>query len=107
LKYRRGPYSPQSAGADVRFLATVARKRSFVRVDALVQFQVDQLRERGRAYLAHERLVARVQPRMGLQVRRGAEPFLAHVALVRPFAYDPGKPRISLLNKTPNVPRKK
>lgn len=61
-------------------------ERSLVGVDALVQFQVYQLRERGRAYLADERLVAGVQPRMGLEVRRGAEPFLTHVAFVRTFS---------------------
>lgn len=37
-------------------------ERSLVGVDALVQLQMHQLSERGRAYLADERFVAGVQP---------------------------------------------
>lgn len=48
-----------------------------------------QLSERGRAYLANERFVAGVQPRVGLKVRSGAEPFLAYVAFVRAFSCGP------------------
>ena len=49
----------------------------------LVQLEVDELRELGRAAVARVGLRARVEPHVRLQVRRRAEPLLALGALVR------------------------
>ena len=49
----------------------------------LVQLEVDELRELGRAAVAGVGLGARVEPHVRLQVRRRAEALLALVALVR------------------------
>ena len=49
----------------------------------LVQLEVDELRELGRAAVAGVGLRARVEPHVRLQVRRRAEPLLALGALVR------------------------
>lgn len=62
-------------------------ERSLIGVDAFVQLQMHQLCERRRAYLANERFVAGVQPRMGFKVGGGAKSFLTYVAFVRTFAY--------------------
>jgi len=80
------PVGPQSTGADVRFLAAVTGEWSLVRVDALVQFQMHQLSKRGRAYLANERFVAGMQPRVSFKVRSGTKSFLTHIAFVWTFS---------------------
>ena len=49
----------------------------------LVQLEVDELRELGRAAVARVGLRARVEPHVRLQVRRRAEALLALGALVR------------------------
>lgn len=77
---------PQTAGADVLLLAAAARVRPLVGVQPLVQLQVDELREFGRAQVARVRLLARVQAQVRLQIGRAAEALLANVALVRLLA---------------------
>lgn len=56
-------------------------------MDTLVEFEVHQLGERGRAYLANERLVAGVQSRVSFQIGRGAKTLLTHVAFVWAFSW--------------------
>lgn len=73
---------PQAARAYVLFVANLTRVRPLVRVEPLVEFQVYELGELGRAEVAGVRLLARVQPQVRLEVRRRAEPLLANVALV-------------------------
>lgn len=73
----------QSGGTDVCAAALRARERPLIGVEPLVQFQVDELRERQIAQVARVGPLSVVQPKMSLQVAGGAEPFLADVALVR------------------------
>lgn len=52
-------------------------------MQSLVQLEVDELGELGGAQVAGVRLLARVQPQVGLEVGGRAEAFVADVALVR------------------------
>lgn len=76
----------QAGRADVGASALRAGKRPLVGVKALVQLQMDELRERQVAEVARIRPLTVVQPKVRLQVARGAEPLIAHVALMWPFA---------------------
>ena len=68
------PVGLEAAGADVLALALRALVGPLVGVQAPVQLEVHELRELGRAVLAVERLLPAVQPHVGLQVARAAEP---------------------------------
>ena len=83
LAVGRLPVSAQPAGADVLLLAAAARVGPLVGVQPLVQLEVDELGELGRAEIASVGLLSRVQSQMRLEVGRAAEPLLANVALVR------------------------
>lgn len=80
------PVRSESRCADVLLVAYLTGIRSLVRVQPLVQLQVDELSELGGAEVAGVGFLARVQAQMSLQVRGRAEPLLADVALVRFFA---------------------
>ena len=73
---------PQARAGDVG-LAAPAVERALVPVQPDVELQVDVLGEPAGAELARERLVARVEPLVGLQVGRRAELPVALAALVR------------------------
>jgi hypothetical protein len=76
------PVRPQSTRGDVLLAAVVADVRPLVVVQSLVQLEVDELREAGRAEVATVRLLTRVQSKVRLQVGRGTETLLAHFAQV-------------------------
>lgn len=88
------PVRAQPGSADVLLLAGLARVRALVGVQPLVQLQVHELRELGRAEVAGVRLLAAVQPQVRLEVAGAAETLLAHLALVRLF---PGVHQVVLL----------
>lgn len=72
----------EAAGADVLFVAALARVRPLVRVQPLVQLEVHELRELCRAQITRIGLLSRMQSQVGFQVRRRAEPLLTDLALV-------------------------
>lgn len=76
----------QAGRADVGAPTLRAGERPFVGVEALVELQMHELRERQVAEITGIRSLPVVQPKVRLQVARGAEPLVAHVALVWPFA---------------------
>ena len=80
------PMSPQSGRADVGFGTGAARERPLVGVQPLVQFKMHVLSESVVALVATVRLLAGMQPHVGLQVGSGAESFAAFQARVRFFA---------------------
>jgi hypothetical protein len=79
------PVGAEPGGADVRLAAPGAGEGALVVVQAVVQLQVYELREAGLALVALERLRARVQPQVRLQVGGGAELLPALGAGVRLF----------------------
>lgn len=70
---------PQAAQVDVVAVAAGALVRSLARVQALVELEVDELGELGRAELAVVGLLARVQAEVGLEVAGAAESLVAHL----------------------------
>lgn len=78
---------PQPRSANVGLVARATAEGALVVVQPLVQLQVHELRELGRAAITRVRLGARVEAHVRLQVGRGAETLLAFGALVRLFTY--------------------
>ena len=70
---------PQAAQVDVVAVAVEALVRALARVQPLVQLEVDELGELGRAQLALVGLLARVQTQVGLQVAGTAETLVTHL----------------------------
>lgn len=69
LATRRLPVRPQSTGADVLLVAPLTHVRPVVRMEALVQLQMHELRELLGAEITRVRFLAAVQPEVRLQVR--------------------------------------
>lgn len=75
----------EAARANVLFIATLTGIGSFVCVQSLVQFQMNELGELGGTKIAGVRLLTGVQSKVGLQIRGRTEPLLAYLTLVRLF----------------------
>jgi len=74
--------SPEAARANVLLVATLAGIGSFVCVQPLVQFQMNELSELGGAKVASVRLLAGVQSKVCFQIRGRAKPLFAYLALM-------------------------
>jgi hypothetical protein len=74
--------SPKTARADVLLIAALTGVGPLVRVQPLVQLEMDELGEFGGTKVASVRLLAGVQSKVGFQIRSGTEPLLAYLTLV-------------------------
>lgn len=74
--------SSKAARTNILLVAALAGVGSLVRVQPLVQLQVDKLSELGGAKVAGIRLLAGVQSEVSLEIRCRAKPLLAYLALV-------------------------
>jgi len=73
---------PKTTRADVLLIAALTGIGPLVRVQPLVQLEMDELGEFGGAKVASVWLLAGMQSKVGFQIRSGTEPLLAYLALV-------------------------
>lgn len=81
------PMGLEARDASVAFTARVTNVRFFAMMNMSVEFHVDSLSVIAAAGRTAIGLFSSMKPEMGLEVRRGAKPFAANLALVGLFSY--------------------